>query len=156
MKRITFILVLVGLGAFGACNQQKKPAASTVPEVSFAQLAATVFNDEPPPVYPESLRKLEGQRIRLTGFVNPYDEPEKLTKLLLLQTPAGCYFCNPPPPTTVVFVRRPPTDPALNYGSDPMAFEGILHLWRADLAEDNEARNFLFILDEAKVVTPHP
>ena len=126
---------------------------SGVTEISFELLAQTVTNDKPPPEFPGQLSALAGKHVRISGFPAPYNEPQKMTELLLLRSPGGCYFCCPPDITAVVFVRRLPKDPPLKLDGQPMAFEGTLHLWRNDLAETNAEHQFLFTLNDASAIT---
>ena len=72
-----------------------------------------------------------------------------MNKLLLVRAPTGCFYCNPPEANAVVFVCRRPNDPPLNLDGQPMVFEGTLLLWRSDFQESDEARQFLFTLDDA-------
>jgi len=65
-------------------------------ELSFGLLMQTVLGEKPPPEYPGQISVLEGKRVRITGFIAPYNDPRKMTNLLLLGSPTGCYFCNPP------------------------------------------------------------
>ena len=112
------------------------------------------LNENPPPVFPRELTLLAGQRVRITGFASPYNDAQKLNKLLLLRSPgSGCFFCNPPDITAVVFVRRRPKSPAVSLDGQPVTMEGTLHLWSSDLAKTNDASQFLFTLDDASAQT---
>ena len=124
-----------------------------VTEIAFELLAKTITNEKPPPEFPTQLSALAGKRVRITGFLAPYNDPRKLSKLLLCRFPSGCFFCNPPNIADVVFVRRVPRDPPIKLDGQSVAFEGTLHLWSNDLAETNTARQFLFTLDDASVFT---
>jgi hypothetical protein len=123
-----------------------------VQELSFDLLKQTHENAKPPPTFPNQLRDLEGKRVRITGFITPYDDPQTMTKLIVLKTPGGCFFCNPPNINSVVFVRRRPKDPPIDMDADRMTFEGTLHLWRSDLKQDDDASQFLFTVDDASAI----
>ena len=138
-----------------ATNASLAAAASVEPAqaLTFELLAQTGFKDiNTPPDFPKALQELEGKRVCITGFVAPYNDPNKMTKLLLLQSPTGCFFCNPPEINAVVFVRRVPGDSALSLDNEPVKIEGTLLLWKMDLPKTNETRHFLFTLDRATVL----
>ena len=122
-------------------------------ELSFDLLAQTVLKERPPPEYPKLLDELVGKRVRITGFITPYNDPQKMAELLLVRSPGGCFYCNPPDVNAVVFVRRLPKGPPLNSDGQPMTFEGTLHLWSDKLKEGDAARQFLFTLDDASAVS---
>lgn len=133
----------------GADAAAGRTPAENAQELSFDLLAQTVLHENPPPEFPTLLRALAGKRVRITGFIAPYNDPQKMTELLLVRSPGGCYFCNPPEINTVVFVRRRPNDPPLDLDGQPMSFEGTLRLWRSDLQDADASRQFLFTLDDA-------
>jgi len=127
-----------------------------VVSLTFGLLGETVPNDKPPPSFPKKLTAMEGARVRIMGFPLPYNDPENLTKLILIRTPVGCFYCNPPNMNAVVFVRRRPKDSSFKLDGQPVTFEGTLHLWRSDLKEDDDAFQFLFTIDNATVVATQP
>ena len=132
------------------CVIAAKEPGVTAQEVKFGLLAQAVIKDNALPVFPDGLKKLEGTHVRISGFVMPYDDPKNLQKMILLETPGGCFFCSPPNINTVVFVRCTPQDRPREYSPEPVVVEGTLHLWHADMKEDDEARQFLFTIDDAK------
>lgn len=149
MRHLVAIIALtVVIGLFPGTSKAGEPET---PTITFALLEKTVFNNTPPPKFPAELSKLEGKRVRLSGFVTPYDDPENLAKMVLVKSPGGCFFCGPSAATAVVLVRRVPSDPVLKNLTDPVEVEGILHLWRAKMKNDDEAKGFLFTIDEARV-----
>ena len=142
--------VPAGTNGAAVVNLKPKEAAQ---ELSFSLLMQTGLDANQHPEYPGQISVLAGKRVRITGFIAPYNDPRKMTKLLLLGSPTGCYFCNPPEINAVVFVRRVPNDPPLSPDGYPYTFEGTLHLCSSDLAETNEMSGFLFILDDAANVS---
>ena len=149
MKRIITIFALTAvIGIFFGTAGAGGREASTI---TFALLEKTTFSNTPPPSFPAELSKLEGKRVRISGFVTPYDDPEQLMKMVLVKSPGGCFFCSPPSANAVVFVRRIPGDPPLKNVTDMVDVEGILHLWRTEMKKDDEAKGFFFTIDEAKV-----
>jgi len=158
MKRIiTVISVVAAMAIIFLATANKNTAAKGAEKaaaITFALLAKTTLSDNPPPIFPAELLKLEGKRVRISGFMAPYGDPEKLDKIMLLETPGGCFYCNPPDANAVVFVRRSPKDAELKYDTEPVAFEGTLHLFKTEMKDDDDAKRFLFTIDDAKVVKP--
>ncbi len=150
MKYKTFILVVIVLFCFGGTVTAKELGGT---EISFGLLAKTVVNLLPPPKFPPELGQLEGKRIHISGFPIPYDDPEHMKKLMLVSSPGGCFFCSPPAANGIVFVRRAPGDPKLSDDVIMVNVEGTLRLWRAEMKDDDEAKGFLFTIDDA-VVSP--
>lgn len=105
----------------------------------------------PAPVYAEELTKLKGKRIRITGFVAPYQDPDNMKKVLLFNAATGCFFCNPPEENGIVLVRLADKEKPLNMDNDTITVEGTLHLLEPD-SKDEEAKQFFYTIDEAKVV----
>lgn len=149
MKRIITIFSLAAL--VGGLPGMSRAAGIEVSTITFALLEKTTFSNTTPPKFPAELSKLEGKRVRLSGFVTPYDDPEKLIKMVLVKSPGGCFFCSPSAPNAVVFVRRVPGDPPLKNIDDMVEAEGVLHLWRTEMKNNDEAKGFFFTIDEAKV-----
>jgi hypothetical protein len=77
---------------------------------------------------------LDGQRVRLPGFVVPLDEsPEGLRSLLLVPYFGACIHTPPPPANQILFVR--PAKPLQGVRSmDAVWAQGTLHTERNDSA----------------------
>ncbi|AGH95076.1 DUF3299 domain-containing protein [Pseudobdellovibrio exovorus] len=62
---------------------------------------------------PTEIQQLEGQRIKIPGFMVPLeDDQRKVTEFLLVPTPQACIHVPPPPPNQMVYVRmKKGTDP---------------------------------------------
>jgi len=151
MKQLITTLTIVSIiGLFGLSAR----AAGNPQVLTFELLAKTTYGENPPPVFPAELSTMEGQHVRISGFMVPFTDTENFENLVLVNSPGGCYFCSAPLPTAVVFVRRPIADPSLKYTEDLITFEGILHLWNAKMQDEDNAKSFFFTLDDAKVITP--
>ena len=151
MKHVIIVLTLLGI--IGFLGRSALCAEKNVRPITFELLEKTKFSKEMEPVFPAELFDLEGKPVRLSGFMIPYDDPEKLEKLMLVKAPGGCFFCTPPMPNSVVFVRRAANDPPLKFSLDQISFEGTLHLRRPEMKKDDEAKGFFFTIDDAKVIT---
>lgn len=150
MKQLTTILTLVGVICFFNLTAQ---AAEDHQPLTFELLEKTTYSENPPPVFPAGLSKLEGQRVRISGFMVPYTDTGEFEQLVLVNTPGGCFSCSSLLPNAVVFVRRLASEPPLEYTADLVSFEGILHLWNSEMKDDDDAKGFFFTIDNAKVTT---
>ena len=46
--------------------------------------------------FPESLKKLNGQRVSMVGFMAPFDSLEDMRRCQMVPSYVGCNFCSPP------------------------------------------------------------
>ena len=72
-----------------------------------------------------SLRKEEGTRLTITGYMLPVESSTTSPHFVLTRRTAGCPFCPPNEPTEAieVFATKP-----VAYTQAPVTIEGILHL----------------------------
>lgn len=136
---------MTGIGTLDAGPAGKEPQV-----ISYKLLSEALLDEGAIPAFSESLKQLEGAHVCITGFAVPYDDPENLQKFLLVEAPGGCYFCQPPAANAVILVRREPKDGRLPHTFGGITVEGTFHLWRNDLKDDDEAKGFLFTIDDAK------
>lgn len=134
-------------GAEALLEAANKKAGEGV--VSFDLLRATELKLTPPPVFPESLAALDGKKMRMRGFMTPFDNLRDMRNFMLFPFATGCFFCAPPSPREVVFVRIDSKDP-VPFESGPIEIEGTLNLWK-DASPDKAHQSFLFVVNEAKV-----
>jgi len=127
------------------------PAPEVPKPLSFRLLAKTVCKENAAPVFPAELRKLDGKWVTISGFSSPYDDPEKMQKILLTGMSVGCFYCNPPEENGVIFVRRKSHEKPPEMENDSVTVEGIFHLVSPD-SKDEEANQFIFIIDNAKII----
>ncbi len=133
--------------------------ATAAPEaavpLTYEMMAKSVYKEDAPTVFPEVIKKLDGKRVRISGFVVPYDDPEKLSKFIVLKTVVGCFYCNPPGEDEVLFIRLSAKEKPPELDGKKLTVEGTLHLKNPE-SKDEEAKQFLFTIDDAKVIpTPH-
>ena len=79
--------------------------------------------------FPESLRALDGERVRLKVFMYPLEAGETHSKFLLSALPPACPFCLPGSARTLVDVLC--EDP-VTYTVEPVMLEGKLALLKDD------------------------
>jgi len=75
------------------------------------------------------VESLEGEWIRLAGYMMPMTMDARQTEFLLSASPPYCFFHPPGGPTTLVLVETDPRTP-LASTQDPVVVEGILELVR--------------------------
>ena len=144
-------LVALGIGYQIHSLPSGPPLASpSAQAISFRLLGQTRHGGGSGPIFPEKLKACDGKTVTISGFTAPFDNPQDLSKLLLTPTGGGCYFCAVPNLNAVVLVKRP-LKRMTWWGGGIVNFEGVLHLARPDTA-DEEARQFLFTLDDARIV----
>ncbi|WP_270375061.1 DUF3299 domain-containing protein [Marinicauda sp. Alg238-R41] len=87
---------------------------------------------------------LDGQRVRIPGYVLPFDMtgPGEVTRFLLVPYVGACIHVPPPPPNQLVYVE---TDAAVELEGmwDPVYAEGVLHTRR----EDNDLGDAAYTLE---------
>jgi hypothetical protein len=55
---------------------------------------------------PEELKKLDGQFVKIPGFMVPLeDEQQRVTEFLLVPTPQACIHVPAPPPNQMIYVK---------------------------------------------------
>ncbi len=118
-------------------------------EISFKLLRETEIGSKPPPVYPEELPLFDGQKIKMIGFMTPYDSLTNMENFMLMSVPTGCFFCAPPGPLETVFIRQKDKE-EYPYMYGAIEVEGTLKLWKQD-TNDLMHKMFLFIIDDAEV-----
>lgn len=78
------------------------------------------------PRFEPSVQRLNGQRVRLQGFMLPIDEQGAQAHFVLSASPvAGCFYCLPGGPETMVEIRL---DRAVPFSYDPLTVSGELEL----------------------------
>ncbi|MBI5154582.1 DUF3299 domain-containing protein [Candidatus Poribacteria bacterium] len=119
--------------------------------IDFPLLKKTTLPQKPPPVYPDPLQQLDGKRVRMVGFMTPYDSLVDMHNFMLMSTPTGCFFCDPPDALQVVFVRQKERDNPRPYIDAPTEVTGTLRLWSQDL-KDPAHKQFIYVIDDAEAV----
>ncbi len=116
--------------------------------INFDLLRQTTLNRNPPPIFPNELKKLDGKTVKILGFMAPFDDIQNLSNFMLFPTFAGCFFCAPPSNTEVVLIRQ--NVEKADWIDGPILVEGTLSLWR-EKHPDSGHEIFLYIINDAKV-----
>lgn len=114
----------------------------------WAVLGQTTLDRQFKPTFVKHLRGLDGQRVALTGFMQPIGEAAlEMNAFLLIEYPVGCWFCETPEATGIVLVELPEGKTAALTRSQ-IKVEGTLSLNATD------PENFLYTVKGAKVGEP--
>lgn len=59
--------------------------------------------------FPDDVKKLNGQTVKISGFMLPLENSEKFTHFLLSKRTPTCFFCPPGEPNEIieVFAQKP-------------------------------------------------
>jgi hypothetical protein len=117
--------------------------------VDFRLLNTTTLNPDPPPIFVQRLQRMDTGKVRIRGFMSPFDSLTDMRTFMLMPTPTGCFFCVPPSPKQVVLVRIK-SDQKVGFIYDPIEVEGELDLWKAG-SEDPAHQMFLYVMNDVKV-----
>jgi len=117
--------------------------------IDFRLLNTTTLNPDPPPIYVQRLKQFDERKVRIRGFMTPFDSLTDMRTFMLMPMPTGCYFCVPPSPKQVVLVRIT-SEQKVGYIYDPIEVEGRLDLWKPE-SEDPAHQMFLYVMNDVKV-----
>ena len=82
------------------------------------------------PRFEAAVQRLNGQRVRVQGFMLPIDEQGAQAHFVLSASPvAGCFYCMPGGPESMMEVRL---DRAVPFSYDPLTVTGELELMLDD------------------------
>lgn len=109
--------------------------------LTWEALVATPIANNGRPAFPVALKQVDGERVRLVGYMTPLDDYGLVDVFLLVASPVSCFYCQSPGPTGIVAVSL--SGPAARMSLEPVEVEGTLRL-NADDPED-----FLFAIESA-------
>jgi hypothetical protein len=104
--------------------------------------------------FPDALKKLEGRRVSLIGFMAPYDSLNDMWRCMIVPSYVGCTFCSPPKLTQVVYVTQGSDDqPARSYPFIEEASQvvGTLRLSLPGSDHEGQQEGFQYSLENAVV-----
>ncbi|MCS7159017.1 MAG: tetratricopeptide repeat protein [Gemmatales bacterium] len=110
-------------------------------------LLDTQLDEKFRPSFPPHLRRLEGKRVALTGFMQPLSEELEHTTFMLLEYPVGCWYCEMPPTQGIVFVELA-DQKAIPWQPGLLKIVGRLRL------NDQDPEDFLFHIRQAQASQP--
>jgi len=134
LTRFVFATALVGVAlAAPRLDAQLRPGASTsVTPVSIDWRLLGQMNPDTR-VAPDSLKRLDGRRVRIPGFVVPLDDAQdEGAEFLLVPYYGACVHTPPPPPNQMAFVTMQGGKPIKLALFDAVWMEGTLRIVNYD------------------------
>lgn len=107
-------------------------------------LAETAFERPFRVTFHDHLRKLDGKRVTLTGFIQPTGDGLEQFNVLLLEFPVGCWYCELPEATGIVLVEAAVNKP-IKITRELIQVQGRLKLNSTDPEE------YLYTITDARV-----
>ncbi len=105
--------------------------------------------------FPGDLQALEGRRVRLIGFMAPFDSLNDMRRCMIVPSYVGCSFCTPPSLTQVVYVEQAErASGRFPFIEPPSDVSGILRLPRTGSGHEGHEQGFVYVIEDA-VVTPY-
>ena len=107
--------------------------------------------------FPESLKKLNGQRVSMVGFMAPFDSLEDMVRCQMVPSYVGCNFCSPPNLRQVVYITQGKDDePEQTYPfiEEPSYVTGTFRISLPESVHEGKEQGFIYSIENA-VVTAH-
>lgn len=103
------------------------------------------------PVPADEIKKLSGQKIKIAGYMVPFNSIENLKEFMLMPASNGCNFCESPALEEVVYVRRKGKK-KYKFKSEALVIEGTLWVNGAgDPPPNSTYETFLYALIDPQV-----
>lgn len=118
-------------------------------EIDFYLLRQTRYYEDQPPAFPKELLALKDKKVKMLGFMSPYDDLNSMKSFMLMPMMTGCFFCVPPSIEEVLLVRQE-TEEHCPYIAEPIVLEGTLKLWNQE-SDDPVYEMFLYVIEDATV-----
>ncbi len=151
MKRFHSILLLAALCALPGFTEETTPGSASYENSSMLQpqderaaqnalpmakdpmwgtlgAAKVTFDNEQglyDAVLPEAIKKLDGQRMKISGFIVPLESEEEFTHFLLSKRTPTCFFCPPGEPNEVIEIFA---DEPTEWVEELVTYEGVFKL----------------------------
>ena len=125
----------------------RAPDPSGLNEINFFLLMKTRAGESVR--YDPLLEALDGLKVRLPGYMMPFDTYIKMKQFVVIYAPPDCPFCDPPLPSEYVFVRLK-EGLRSDYVQSPVKVEGRLSLCGKGHS-DPMLKEFFYVIDEATV-----
>lgn len=133
-----------------------KEAAESLPSIDFQILgeARPVDLIEMKLEFPESLKKLDGRRVRMVGFMAPFDSLEDMSRCQMVPSYVGCNFCSPPNLRQVVYVtqgKEDEPDETYSFIEEPSHVTGTFRISLPGSNHEGKDLGFVYSIEEATV-----
>ncbi len=110
-------------------------------------LMETVLDRHFKPTFPAYLKELDGLKVEIIGYLQPITDDVEAGVFLLVEFPAGCWFCEMPDPTAILLIEMP-DDQTAPLSREAVKVTGILSL------NSTDPENFLFTIKQASIGPP--
>lgn len=107
--------------------------------------------------FPETLKNLEGKRVRMVGFMAPYDSLNDMRRCMIVPSYVGCTFCSPPSLTQVVYVIQGSSSASARtfpFIEEASHITGTFRLSRPGGDREGQQQGFHYSLEDA-IATPY-
>lgn len=97
---------------------------------TFAQVKLVKEDTRFVPKFENAVQRLDGQRVKVQGFMLPLDQSPQQAHFILSANPtANCFFCMPGGPESLIEVK---SGQSVAFSYDPITVTGKLELLRDD------------------------
>lgn len=132
MIRLLSFVTLLAIAAPALGAQQRPGAAQAGAAISIDWRLLGQMNPDTR-VAPDSLKRLDGQRVRIPGFIVPLDDAQdEGAEFLLVPYYGACVHTPPPPPNQMAFVTMQGGRPVKLALFDAVWMEGTLRIVNYD------------------------
>ena len=108
------------------------------------------------PVVADEIKSLNGQTIRIAGYMVPFNQLENLKEFMLMPSSNGCNFCEAPMKEEMVYVKQPGKK-KYPFITEPIVVTGKLWVKGAGTPPLNKTyAQFLYCLQDTKVTKLRP
>jgi hypothetical protein len=126
--------------------------AATLPPVSATGINMvpwSVFRDTQVdrkfhPTFPAYLKLLDGKKVTLTGFMQPFNENQDINSFMLIEYPVGCWFCEMPEMNGILHIELP-------RGQSTTYTRGLMRVTGRLVLNATDPEEFLFAVRDARV-----
>lgn len=156
---IAILLVAAAVLAQSTTQPAEAPAAARVPhaapvdgqvrQLTIKELGNFEYDEVNGGGIPEDVKRLSGSTIRLTGYMMPMDQADRITRFALVPSLLDCCYGQPPQLQHTITVSTPPGK-AIQYYSEPIVCEGVLSV------EEKKDGDWIISLFEMKVTSVKP
>jgi hypothetical protein len=107
-------------------------------------LADTRLDAKGRPAFPKYLQGLDGKKVSLHGFMQPFKDSADVVNFMLIEYPVGCWFCEMPGLTGIVQVEMPK-------GMTAGYTRELIHVTGELMLNSTDPEEFLFTIRNAQV-----
>ncbi len=141
----------------GLVAKSKRPLLTTLDESTLPPIKAEGVNNLPWPLLKETtvdrnfhptfagyMKKLDGKRVSLNGFMQPFSDEVDVPEFMFIEYPVGCWYCEMPEITSIILVETP-------RGKTATYTRGLVRVTGELTLNDSNPEEFLYIIRNAQV-----